>query len=70
MGIASCLMWPFVAIWRLIAFILEFVGRFFAVTLGLILTLLGVVVSLTGIGVIIGVPLLLFGVVLIIRGFF
>ena len=70
MGIASCLVWPFVAVWRLVAFVFEFVGRFFAVTLGLILMLLGVVVSLTGIGAIIGVPLLLFGVVLIIRGFF
>ncbi len=69
-GFASCLLWPFAAIWRLIAFIFEFVGRFVAITLGLILMLLGVVVSLTGIGVIVGIPMVLFGLLLIVRGFF
>jgi hypothetical protein len=69
-GISSCLLWPFTAIWRLMTFIFEFVGRFVAITMGLIVMLLGVLISLTGIGAIIGIPLLLFGVVLIIRGFF
>lgn len=66
----SCLLLPFVAIWRLIVFIFEFMGRFVAVSLGLILILVGVVVSLTGIGAIVGIPMILFGMVLIARGFF
>ncbi len=69
-GFISCLLLPFVAIWRLIVFILFFLGRFVAVSLGLILILVGVVVSLTGIGAIVGIPMVLFGMVLIARGFF
>jgi hypothetical protein len=61
---------PFVAIWRLIVFIFYLLGRFVAVSLGLILILVGVVVSLTGIGAIVGIPMVLFGMVLIARGFF
>jgi hypothetical protein len=66
----SCLLLPFVAIWRLIVFIFYLLGRFVAVSLGLILILVGVVVSLTGIGAIVGIPMVLFGMVLIARGFF
>jgi hypothetical protein len=69
-GFASCLLLPFVATWRFIVFIFSFIGRFVAVTLGLLLILLGVAVSLTGIGAILGVPMVLFGLLLIVRGFF
>jgi hypothetical protein len=61
---------PFVAMGRLIAFIFEFLGRLVAVSLGLILILVGVVASLTGIGAIVGIPMILFGMVLVARGFF
>jgi hypothetical protein len=69
-GFASCLLWPFVAIWRVIVFIFECVGRFVAATLGLVLMLLGVLISLTGMGAIVGIPLVLLGLLLIVRGFF
>ena len=61
---------PFVALWRLVAFIVEFTGRLIAVVLGAVLMLAGVLISLTIIGAIIGVPLAIFGLLLILRGMF
>ncbi len=69
-SVASCLTWPFVALWRLVAFIFELTGRFLAIVLGIVLMIVGVIVSLTVIGAIVGVPMILFGLMLVIRGFF
>jgi len=69
-SIASCLTWPFVALWRLVAFIFELTGRFLAIVLGIVFMIVGVIVSLTVIGAIIGIPMILFGLMLVIRGFF
>ena len=66
----SCIVWPFVAVWHLAAFILEATGRLLVVLLGLIAVILGVLISLTIVGAVVGVPLILFGIVLIVRGLF
>jgi hypothetical protein len=63
-------LWPFVAIWRLLTWILGLTGRVLAVGLGLVLMIVGVVVSLTVVGAVVGIPLLIFGFLLIIRGLF
>ena len=63
-------LWPFWAIWRLITFIVELTGRLVAVVLGLGLMIVGALVSLTVIGAVIGVPLILIGFLLVLRGFF
>jgi hypothetical protein len=63
-------LWPFVAIWRLVAGIVELTGRLLAVVLGLALMIIGIVVSLTIIGAVIGVPLIIVGFLLILRGLF
>lgn len=64
------LSWPFIALWRLVIGIVEVTGRFVAAILGLILMVAGVVLTLTIVGAIAGVPLLAFGFLLVIRGFF
>ena len=64
------LVWPFKALWSLTAFILEATGRLLAVLLGFVLMIVGVVVSLTVIGAIIGIPIALFGFALVMRGLF
>lgn len=64
------ILWPFVALWRLLATIIELTGRLIAVILGLVFMIVGVILSTTVIGAIIGVPLLIFGILLIARGFF
>ena len=66
----SWLLWPFVALWKLVAGIITLTGRLVAAILGLVFMIVGVVVSLTVIGAIIGVPLIVFGFLLILRGFF
>ena len=66
----SCLLWPFVAVWRLATFILEMTGRFVAILLGILLMAGGVLISLTVIGAVVGIPLALFGLLLVLRGLF
>lgn len=63
-------LWPFWAIWRLLTFIVELTGRLVAVVIGLVLMIVGALVSLTVIGAVIGVPLILIGFLLVLRGFF
>jgi len=63
-------LWPFVALWRLLTGILAITGRLVAVVLGLAFVLVGALLSATVVGAIVGVPLLLFGALLVIRGLF
>jgi hypothetical protein len=63
-------LWPFVAIWRLLAMIVEMTGRFVAMVLGIVFILVGVLVSLTVVGAIVGLPLALIGLLLFLRGLF
>jgi hypothetical protein len=63
-------LWPVVALWQLVATIIELVGRFVAILLGFVLFVVGAVVSLTIVGAIVGIPLMLFGGMLVLRGMF
>ncbi len=63
-------LWPFYALWMLVAGIVEFTGRFVAMVLGLVLILVGLLVSLTIIGAIVGIPLAIIGLLLLLRGIF
>ncbi len=63
-------LWPFAAIWKLLAVIVEMTGRLVAMILGIVLMIVGVVVSLTIIGAIVGVPLAIIGLLLFLRGMF
>lgn len=63
-------LWPFAAIWKLLAVIVEMTGRFVAMVLGIVLLIVGVIVSLTIIGAIVGVPLAIIGLLLFFRGMF
>lgn len=63
-------LWPFVALWRLLAGILTLTGRLVGVILGLVLVIAGFAISLTIIGAIVGIPLIILGLLLIVRGLF
>ena len=63
-------LWPFAALWKLIAGIVEFTGRFVAMVLGIVFMIVGVIVSLTIVGAIVGVPLALIGLLIFLRGIF
>jgi hypothetical protein len=64
------LLWPFVLVWRFVTWILGLTGRLLAILLGVVLMILGVVISLTIIGAILGVPLAILGFLLVLRGLF
>lgn len=64
------LLWPFAAIWRLVAGVISLTGRLLALVLGVVFMIVGAILTLTIVGAILGVPLLIFGFLLIIRGFF
>jgi hypothetical protein len=64
------LLWPFVALWEMVAGIIKLTGRLVAVMLGLVLMIVGAVASLTVVGAVVGIPLILFGFLLMVRGFF
>ncbi len=49
---------------------IRLVGRLLTVLFGLVIMIIGVALSFTIIGAIIGIPLILFGCLLIIRGLF
>jgi hypothetical protein len=63
-------MWPFEALWWLVTTILALTGRFIVVVLGAFLMLIGGLISATLVGAMIGIPLLFFGVLLVLRGLF
>lgn len=62
--------WPITALWRLLATIVEMAGRFAAILIGLVFILVGILLSLTIIGALLGVPLFVVGVLLVIKGIF
>jgi hypothetical protein len=65
-----CLLWPFVAIWRLLAALLELTGRILGIILGFILLVVGFVLSLTVVGAIVGIPIIVLGLLIIVRALF
>jgi hypothetical protein len=63
-------LWPFVALWDLITWILKLTGRLVAAVLGLVLMIVGVILTVTVVGAVVGIPLIIFGFVLMIRSIF
>ena len=66
----SVLLWPVKATWQLTAAVLGVLGRILSFVIGFLLLIIGVVASLTVIGAVIGIPLMLLGFALILRGLF
>ncbi len=64
------ILWPFVALWDLLAFILKLTGRLVAAVLGLVLMIVGLVLTVTLIAAPVGIPLIIFGFLLMVRGLF
>ena len=64
------LLWPFYAIWRLVVWIIEATGRLVGAILGLVLMIVGVILTVTVVGAIVGIPFIIFGFLLIIRSLF
>lgn len=63
-------LWPFAALWKLLAVIVELTGRLVAMIIGILLMIAGGLISLTIIGAIVGVPLAIVGLLLFLKGIF
>ncbi len=66
----SWILWPFVALWKFLALIIEMTGRLIGAILGCVLMLVGIILTITIVGAIVGIPLLLIGFLLLIRSIF
>ena len=64
------LFWPFTAFWKLVGSIMNLTGRLITVILGFTFLITGIVLRLSIIGAHIGIPLVILGFTMIIRGFF
>jgi len=63
-------LWPFVALWDLLAFILSLTGRLVAAVLGLVLMIVGIVLTVTLIAAPVGIPLIILRFLLMLRSIF
>ena len=64
------ILWPFVAVWRLLSFVLELTSRIICAILGLIIAILGSVITMSVIGAPVGIPIAIFGFLMIVRALF
>jgi len=64
------LLWPFYAIWRLLAIVLSVVGRLICSILGLGIMIAGVAITMSVVGAPIGIPLASLGFLLLLRAVF
>ncbi len=64
------LLWPFYAIWRLLTFVLNLIGRVISALVGIALMLGGVAITLSVVGAPVGIPLASLGFLLLIRALF
>ena len=64
------LLWPFVVLWDVLAFILTLTGRMLGIILGLVLMVVGIILTVTVIAAPVGIPLIIFGLALMLRGLF
>lgn len=65
----SILLWPFKFLWGLFTLLLSLTGRVLGIIIGLALVTAGAVLTLTIVGAVIGVPLLIIGILIIICAF-
>ena len=59
---------PFIWLWNFVAYIITLTGRLLAVVIGIVLMAVGVILTITVIGAILGIPLIIFGFLLVVRG--
>lgn len=70
MFILKLIFWPLILVFKLIKIVISLVGRFTNLMLGLILIAIGIVASITIVGAIIGIPLIILGIRLGSRSIF
>ena len=64
------LLWPVVLCWRFVTMVANFTGIVLAILLGLVFMMVGWFLISTIIGAFVGIPLFIFGLLLLIRGLY
>lgn len=64
------LLWPFYAIWRLLTFVVEMVGRLLCALIGIALMAAGTAITITVLAAPIGIPIAAIGFLLLVRAIF
>jgi hypothetical protein len=64
------LLWPFYALWRLLTFVLEVVGRLLCALIGLALMAAGTAITITVLAAPVGIPIAAVGFLLLVRAIF
>lgn len=64
------LLWPVVLAWRFVTMIANLTGILLAILLGLVFMMVGWFLISTIVGAIVGIPLFIFGLLLLIRGLY
>ena len=63
-------LWPFKALWDLLTFILNLTGRLIAAILGLVIMVVGMILTVTVVAAPVGIPLIIIGFLLMLRSIF
>ena len=63
----GCLLWPFLAIWGVFGLFIKLTGHLLGLILGGALAIAGLALTVTLIGAVVGLPLLLVGGLLLVR---
>ena len=64
------LLWPFLFVFRLVGFIIAAVGKLVGAVIGFALTVVGFALTVTLIGAGVGVPLMIFGILMMLVSIF
>ena len=64
------LLWPLVLCWRFVTMVANLTGILLAILLGIVFMMIGWFLISTVIGAFIGIPLFIFGLLLLIRGLY
>ncbi len=64
------LLWPFYAVWRMVTFVFEVIGRVLSALLGIGFMFAGVAIAMSVVGAPLGVPLAALGFLLLVRALF
>ena len=66
----SLFLWPFKILWSLLTFILGLTGRILLGAIGLVVMIVGVFLTVTVVAAPVGIPLIIIGLLLVVRGIF
>ncbi|HTR82666.1 MAG TPA: hypothetical protein VMM58_13635 [Bacteroidota bacterium] len=66
----SILLLPFTIVWAIFSFVMKLTGRVLAALIGLVCIAIGIFLSVTLVAAPVGIPLVIFGILLLIRSIF